>query len=152
MAPIEVSATVAAAPETVWNACFEPMKWEAWDPDLKEVTDVSTPGSCREGTTCTFAMNDGSRIPISLSNVVRNESVDFKGGVAGGLVKATGKVRITPVDDDAPNAPTSRIEYSFELGGLLGSLVGMVKKRECVEGTQGGLDNMVKLSEEAQKR
>lgn len=55
MAPCEVSATVRATPATIWSSCFEPMKWESWDPDLRELKDVS--GPCDSGTTCTFAMN-----------------------------------------------------------------------------------------------
>ena len=35
MAPCEVSATVAATPDTIWQTCFEPMKWEQWDPDCE---------------------------------------------------------------------------------------------------------------------
>ena len=58
-------------------------------------------------------MNDGSNIPITLSNVEKNKSVDFKGGVAAGLVKAEGKVLISPVD-----TTTSKIDYSFELLGM----------------------------------
>lgn len=144
MAPVKVSATVSASPETIWATCFEPMKWESWDPDLKAVTDVS--GGCEEGSTCVFAMKDGSNIPIALSNVEKNKSVDFKGSVLGGLVKAEGKVLITQVDTS-----TTKIDYSFELSGLAGFIVAMVKKKECVEGTEGGLANMVKLSEEAEK-
>jgi len=109
---------------------------------------VSGSGKCEEGTTCIFAMNDGSNIPITLSNVIKNKSVDFKGGMLGGLVGAEGKVMITPIVEDSSK---SKIEYSFELKGLLGSIVAILKKKECVEGTKGGLDNMVKLSEEAQK-
>mmetsp|Transcript_13693 Transcript_13693/g.29417 ORF Transcript_13693/g.29417 Transcript_13693/m.29417 type:complete len:96 (-) Transcript_13693:265-552(-) len=93
-------------------------------------------------------MNDGSNIPITLSNVVKNKSVDFKGGMLGGAVGAEGKVMITPIVEDSSK---SKIEYSFELKGLFGSIVAFLKKKECVEGTKGGLDNMVKLSEEAQK-
>ena len=146
MAPCEVSATVKATPETIWSMCFEPMKWESWDPDLNEVKDVST-DSCEEGTTCIFAMKDGSNIPITLSNVEKNKSVDFKGSVGGGIIRAEGKVLITPID-----TATSKIDYSFALLGFIGSIVSMIKKKEVVGGTQGGLDNMVKLSEEAQKQ
>ena len=145
MAPIEASATVAATPETIWQTCFAPMKWESWDPDLKAVTDVS--GGCEDGTTCIFAMKDGNNIPIKLSNVVKNESVDFSSGMFYGLLGAEGKVKISSLDDD-----TSKIDYSFELKGFLGSIVSVVKKKECVEGTEGGLANMVKLSEDAQKK
>lgn len=144
MAPIRVSATVAATPTTIWEACFAHMKWQIWDPDLAEVKDVS--GGCANGTTCTFAMKDGNNIPIKLSNVKKNESVDFAGGMLGGMLRAEGKVLISTVNDT-----TSKIDYSFELQGLLGSIVSVIKKKECVEGTEGGLANMVKLSEEAQK-
>ena len=40
---------------------------------------------------------------------------------------------------------------SFELNGCLGGIFGMLNKKGVVEGTEGGLANMVKLSEEAQK-
>ena len=145
MAPIEASATVAATPETIWQTCFASMKWESWDPDLDAVTDAS--GGCEEGTTCIFAMKDGNKIPIKLSNVEKNKSVDFSGGMFYGLLGAEGKVQISSIDD-----ATSKIDYSFELKGFIGSIVSVVKKRECVEGTEGGLANMVKLSEEAQKK
>eukprot|EP00571_Detonula_confervacea_P017293 CAMPEP_0172297612 /NCGR_PEP_ID=MMETSP1058-20130122/568_1 /TAXON_ID=83371 /ORGANISM="Detonula confervacea, Strain CCMP 353" /LENGTH=92 /DNA_ID=CAMNT_0013006781 /DNA_START=184 /DNA_END=462 /DNA_ORIENTATION=+ len=92
-------------------------------------------------------MNDGSNIPFTLSNVEKNKSVDFKSSLFGGIIKCEGKVLITPVD-----ASTSKIDYSFELFGIVGSLVAMLKKKEVVGGTQGGLDNMVKRSEEAQKK
>mmetsp|Transcript_20443 Transcript_20443/g.35134 ORF Transcript_20443/g.35134 Transcript_20443/m.35134 type:complete len:148 (+) Transcript_20443:47-490(+) len=144
MAPVQVSATVAATPETIWSTCFEPMKWESWDPDLKEVTDVV--GGCEEGATCIFAMNDGSKVPITLSNVTKNASLDFKGGMLGGILRCEGNVRIAPVDE-----ATSKIDYNFELLGFVGSIVSVIKKKEVVGGTQGGLDNMVKMSEEAQK-
>lgn len=147
MAPIEFSARAAATPETIWRTCFEPMKWEQWDPDLREVKDVSGDGRCEEGTTCIFAMNDGQEIPITMTNVVRNKSVDFRGGFLRGAIRAEGKVRITPVDPS-----TSEIYYSFELSGFVGMLVTMLKRREVVGGTKGGLDNMVKLAEEAQAK
>ena len=147
MAPCKVSANVAATPETIWSTCFDNMKWESWDPDLLEVKDISGNGSCEEGTKCVFAMNDGSNFPITLSNVEKNKSVDFKGGILGGFVKAEGKVRIEPVNDT-----TTKIDYSFELQGIAGTFITMIKRKEVVGGTQGGLDNMVKMSEEAQKQ
>jgi hypothetical protein len=36
------------------------------------------------------------------------------------------------------------------MNGLIGYMVSFIKKNDVVGGTQGGLDNMVKLSEEAQ--
>ena len=146
MKPILRSATVAATPQTIWAVCFESVSgWAAWDPDLAEVKDVS-PGGCDNGTTCTFVMNDGTLFPIVLSSVEKNKSLDFTGGAFGGTIKAEGKIRIAPVDDS-----TSKIDYSFAMSGLLGGMVGLFKMKECVHGTEGGLENMKKLSEEAQK-
>ena len=101
-----VSSNVAATPETIWKACFSHMKWERWDPDLNAVKKVSGNGDCEEGTTCIFAMADGTDIPITLSNVVMNKSVDFNGGKLGGMVRAEGTVRITPID-----SMNSKIDY-----------------------------------------
>lgn len=150
---VEFTANVAATPETIWRTCFEYMNWESWDPDLREVRDVSGDGRCHEGTSCTFCMNDGQDIPITLTNVIPNESVDFGGGFLRGTIRAEGKVRIAAkgaVSED--HAPTSEIKYSFELLGFVGMLVTMLKKKQVVEGTRVGLDNMVKMSEEAQKK
>ncbi len=104
MPAVEVSATVAATPETIWSTCFEDMKWESWDPDLVEVKDVS--GACENGTTCIFAMKDGNNIPITLSNVETNKSLNFAGGVLGGILSAQGKIVITPLD-----ALNSKVDY-----------------------------------------
>ncbi|KAL9182431.1 hypothetical protein ACHAXT_013083 [Thalassiosira profunda] len=139
MKPIVRSATLAATPQTIWAACFESVSgWAAWDPDLAEVKDVS--GGCDNGTTCTFIMNDGkTHHPV-------NKSLDFTGSAFGGTIRAEGKIRIAPIDD-----LTSKIDYSFAMSGLLGGMVGLFKMKECVLGTEGGLENMKKLSEEAQR-
>ena len=144
---------VAATPETIWRTCIEPMKWESWDPDLREVRDVSGTGSCMEGTTCIFAMKDGQDLPIKLTNVIINESVDFNGSFMNGYLRAEGKVRIMPNVNNADSSlsSTSQIKYSFELLGVVGMLAMMFKKNEVVDGTRVGLDNMVRMSEEAQR-
>ncbi|KAL3822758.1 hypothetical protein ACHAXA_009632 [Cyclostephanos tholiformis] len=147
MAPVEFTARAAATPETIWRTCIEPMKWESWDPDLREVKEVSGNGKCEEGTTCIFAMNDGQDVPVTITNVVRDKSVDFGGAFLKGTIRAEGKLRIRPIDTS-----TSEIYYSFELLGLVGMLVTMVKRKDVVGGTKGGLDNIVKLSEEAQMK
>lgn len=142
---------VAATPETIWRTCIEPMKWESWDPDLREVRDVSGNGLCMESTTCTFAMKDGQDLPIKLTNVIINESVDFNGCFMNGLIRAEGKVRIMPNANADSSLSTSQIKYSFELLGVVGMLAMMFKKNEVVDGTRVGLDNMVRISEEAQR-
>lgn len=101
---VNASSTAKATPQTIWVTCFVPMKWEMWDPDVKELRDTS--GGCDNGTTTTFVMNDGSSFPMTLSNVVENKSVDFTGCMFGGMLKAEGRVKIEVVDES-----TSRIDY-----------------------------------------
>ena len=62
MAPCEVSARVHASPQTIWNTCFEPMKWEVSQPRLlRVVTCPSNLDSLRRHTL------HRSGIPISKS-------------------------------------------------------------------------------------
>lgn len=84
--------------------CF---KWESWDPDLKEMQDVK--GACANGSTCTFLMNDGSQIPVSLSNVEKNKSLTFSGGMFGGLLSFKADVLISPLD-----ASSSKVDYRLD--------------------------------------
>ncbi len=144
MAPVERSATVKASPETIWNTCFEDMKWEKWDPDLVEMKD--TADGCKEGATCTFTMKNGMDVPTVLSNVKKNESITFTSTGLKGLLKGTGSIVISPIDDGS----SSKVDYTFELSGAVGSVIDLVHHKASVEGTEHGLENIVKLSEEAQ--
>ena len=141
---VKRSETVKATPETIWSSCFEKMKWETWDPDVKELKDVS--GGCVNDTSFVFVMNDGTNFPMKLSNVTEFQTLTATGSSAGGLIKASLTVLISPVD-----AKSSKIDYSFGLTGLVGAMVGFFKKKGVVHGTEAGLANMVKISEEAQK-
>ena len=71
---------------------------------MKETRD--TEAGCQEGATCTFVMNDGNIIPVTLSNVQKNKSLNFSGGMFGGILKFVGKVLISPIDSSS-----SKIEY-----------------------------------------
>eukprot|EP00339_Tiarina_fusa_P028288 CAMPEP_0117047172 /NCGR_PEP_ID=MMETSP0472-20121206/32608_1 /TAXON_ID=693140 ORGANISM="Tiarina fusus, Strain LIS" /NCGR_SAMPLE_ID=MMETSP0472 /ASSEMBLY_ACC=CAM_ASM_000603 /LENGTH=146 /DNA_ID=CAMNT_0004759787 /DNA_START=26 /DNA_END=463 /DNA_ORIENTATION=- len=145
MAPCVEESVVKASPATIWKACFAHMEWEKWDPDVTHMEDVS--GGCEEGTLCTFMMKEGpiKRIPCKLSGVKENESLTFSGSVMAGLMQFQGTITISANDDD-----TSTINYAFDMFGLLGSFVYWAKPEAVLGGTKGGLDNMVKISEEAE--
>ena len=55
------------------------------------------------------------------------------------------------ISKDSNDESVSKIDYTFRLHGMLGGAVNLFQRDEIVHGTQGGLDNMVRLSEEAQK-
>jgi hypothetical protein len=63
-------------------------------------------GACENGSTCTFLMNDGNKIPVTLSNVEENKGLVFSGGMFGGLLSFEGKVLISSID-----ASNSKIDY-----------------------------------------
>lgn len=82
-------------------------------------------------------------------DVRKNERLTFRGKAFFGAVKFEGNVLISKVDTNEETV--SKIDYTFRLHGLLGGPMNLFQRDEVVHGTQGGLDNMVRLSEEAQK-
>jgi hypothetical protein len=147
MAPCVRESDVKATPATIWKTCFADMKFEKWDPDVVRLEDVS--GECKDGTTLSFIMKEGpiKKVPCKLSDVKENESLRFYGIAMGGAMSFDGLIEITAKDDN-----TSHIKYTFALNGFLGSMVSWLNPTPIVSGTEGGLANMVKLSEEAQEK
>jgi Polyketide cyclase / dehydrase and lipid transport len=122
------------------------MKWQDWDVDVKAVEDVQG-GGCKEGGTFDFVMKDGEiRAKTTLSNVMENKSLSYSGGFYGGLVRFQGNFRLEP---DGPQKKT-QITYTFEMKDMLGAIVGMLKSEMIVQGTEKGLENIVRLSEAAE--
>ncbi len=120
------------------------MKWQEWDHNLHQLRNVS--GNCENGTTAIFEQKDGKEFLFTLHDVTKDQCVMFSGKALGGTLKAEGKIVITPIDNFS-----TRIEYSFELSGAIGFVVALLRKRDVVEGTEGGLRNMVKMVEEVQE-
>jgi hypothetical protein len=90
-------------------------------------------------------MKDGSGpIPMVLSNIVKNKSLTFSGDFM--RAKVEGIVILTPLDTDK-----TQIDYTFDIGGLLGLFAKTFKKKAVVGGTELGLANMVRLAEDEQK-
>ncbi len=147
MAPVSRSAVCQATPETIWKACFEDMKFENWDPNMMGLSEVN--GPCQDGTSFNFDMKSGNlKLPTTLSNTVKNQSLTFSGGLLMNSFKFKGDVVITPQQDDGNK---SKIEYTFEVTGALGALANLFINSQNVRGVEDGLANMIKLSEEAQK-
>jgi len=144
MAPVNVSEDVSATPSTIWKTCFAPMKWESWDADIKELTEVS--GGCVNGTTANFVMKNGDVVPCVLSEVIQNQSVTFSGQMKLGLIKFRGTVLLSGTSDSSK----THVDYTFQISGCLGAIANIAAKKEIVGGTEEGLKNIVKLSQQAQ--
>jgi len=120
------------------------MKWETWDPDVTCLEN--TDEGCIEGAKPIFVMKSGGmKVPMTLKNVKKDETLTFEGSYKGVYFK--GDVELVPGEDEGKTL----IKYSFELSGILGALFGFFNKKAVVVGTEKGLENMVTLSEEAQK-
>ena len=111
---------------------------------MVQLIDVS--GVCEDGTTFTFVMKDsGMKIKQTLSGVKKNESLTFSGTFMA--VKVIGIITLTPEGSDK-----TKIDYSFDMGGCVGSIMKNLNQKSVVGGTEGGLANIVSLSEEAQQK
>eukprot|EP00568_Trieres_chinensis_P008787 CAMPEP_0183307270 /NCGR_PEP_ID=MMETSP0160_2-20130417/17233_1 /TAXON_ID=2839 ORGANISM="Odontella Sinensis, Strain Grunow 1884" /NCGR_SAMPLE_ID=MMETSP0160_2 /ASSEMBLY_ACC=CAM_ASM_000250 /LENGTH=162 /DNA_ID=CAMNT_0025470823 /DNA_START=181 /DNA_END=669 /DNA_ORIENTATION=- len=158
MAPVVRSSDVKASPSTIWSSCFSDMKWEKWDPDVTEMIDVE--GGLTEGGTFQFVMKEGpvKTCPCRLSNVVKDKSLTFSGSAMGGMLTFEGTFELVPKEggeeDTATTttATTTTVNYTFGMEGCLGSLVSMANPKAIVEGTEAGLANVVRISEEGQKK
>jgi hypothetical protein len=144
MAPYNFSDSCKATPETIWETCFSHMKWENWDTDVEKVLDPS--GGCVNGTTFIFHMKSGQKINCTLTDVVKNETLTFTGPFLGGMGRFDGTVNLIPEGNDA----TTKIDYTFGWGGFMAPVLNLVAGKPAMEGTKTGLENMVRLSEEAQ--
>ncbi len=113
---VERATIVKATPETIWNACFEHMKFDVWDPDIIEIRDLS--GGCANGTTFTCVMKNGQKVPTMLSYVIKNQSLTLE-GTSSGLV-FDGTIVLSPT----PSASETKIGYTFtcSIGGCLGRI------------------------------
>lgn len=143
MSPVVRESDVLATPGTIWNTCFSDMKWEKWDPDVTELVCIE--GGCIEGGTFNFVMKEGPLkiVPCSMSNVKAEKSLTFSGAAMSGFMKFSGTIDLTPKDDS-----TTTVKYSFLMSGLLGYMIAWFNPA-VVKGTEMGLANIVRLSEEA---
>ena len=139
--PWRCSGDASATPVHIWTTCFDNgWKWELWEPDLVGVRDPS--GGMASGTTLTFVNKRGTKyVPCKISDVVPNESFTFAGGSA--VAGFVGKVKLTPKD-----STTTTIEYSFQMTGCLGAVMGGCCSSCLLKpATEEGLHNLVALSE-----
>mmetsp|Transcript_29645 Transcript_29645/g.85279 ORF Transcript_29645/g.85279 Transcript_29645/m.85279 type:complete len:145 (+) Transcript_29645:126-560(+) len=144
MAPYTRECQVNASPSTIWAACFEPMKWELWDPDVSHLEDIS--GDLVAGTSLVFVMKDGPipKIPVVLKEVEKNRRIQYEGSVWKGTMKFFSTIEITEV-----NKTTCNVRYSFDMHGIVGSTINWLNPKPVSDGVDKGIENIKRLSEEA---
>jgi len=81
-----------------------------------------------------------------LSDVETHKRFTFGCSFACGLGSATANFVLTP---EGASGEHTRIEYSFGMGGLMGSLLYRIYAKEMIGGTEKGLENICSLSEKA---
>ena len=159
MAPcVREADRVKALPSTIWKTCIADMDWERWDEDVVRLEQQGDGGSdsnqllqLREGLSFIFIMKEGPvfEIPVTVLNVKQNELVEYRGSVMYGLIKVWGKIEISPSFSNETATALSRIKYSFQLSGILGSISMWKNPTPVIHGTETGLANIVRMSEEA---
>ena len=151
MGLVERESLCAASASTIWDTCFRNMKWDSWDPDVERMEDIDESSVLKEGATATFVMeksSGGSKFPIMAVDVEENKAFTFKGGMLGGMVKVLGII----VLEEKEGENETLVKYTFSMTGLVGTAVAALTSKAIVGGTEGGLANIVKLSEEAQQK
>ena len=87
-------------------------------------------------------MKNGMKLDVTLSDVVENESLTFSGAMLFGMMRFMGAIKLA-----AKDAETTTIHYTFEMAGCMGVCVSGMAPGPVVDGTEKGLENMVRLSE-----
>jgi hypothetical protein len=89
----------------------------------------------------------GMKIPQTLSGVKKNESLTFSGTFYGSNI--IGTITLTPVEGS--DKTKTKVDYSFDMNGFVGSIIRTLRSEYVIGGTENGLANMIRLSEEAQQ-
>ena len=140
------SGTANANIDTVWKTCFVPMKWESWDPDVKEMKNVS--GGLGIDSTFTFVMNDGAEFQTRLVDVLDEKShkaLIFSTSLVCGLLELRGEIELTE------RSEVTEIQYNFSIGGCMACVASSNTRieQEIVNGVKVGLANIIDMSEKA---
>lgn len=92
----------------------------------------------------------GTKIPQTLSGVKKNESLTFSGTFYGSNI--LGIITLTPVEGSDKTKTKTKVAYSFDMDGCVGSIIKTFRSEYVTGGTEMGLANIVRLSEEAQQK
>ena len=150
-----------ASASTIWKSCFQSMKWEIWDPDAKCLENIQLkvleedeaakhdgPSGMYNHHNFMFHMKNGQKLPTTLTGVESYKSFVFSGKAFLGMMGFAGQIDLTP---DPNNDLETHVKYTFELNGLIGGLFGKLQAKLVEEGTEHGLANIIRLSEEAEQ-
>jgi len=176
MAPYVQEYDIKASPTTIWQRCFHDMTWERWDPDIIHLQFDDDDGLrnnnnsndrsslLTKGTSFQFVMKDNPSvpfIPVILTEVEENRLIEYEGKVLYGMMKFKARIEIQPITtvsntDDSHNKNNnnddrneiSRLKYSFNMFGILGSIINFLKPEPVINGVEEGLAKMKRLSEE----
>ncbi len=114
--------TIAAPPETVWKALFDPEVLKACVPGCQSLT-----GSAEEGYQATVTQKVGPvkatfKGEVTMADVVEGESCTLVGegkGGAAGFAKGEARVRLNPTDD---GQTLLHYDVDAKVGGKLAQL------------------------------
>ncbi|CAK9008754.1 unnamed protein product [Durusdinium trenchii] len=138
--PVERTAEIAASPETIWTYLGQLERWPEWDADIKSISDVQ--GGLVEGGSFMLHM-EGVSVPITIKDLKEQQGFRWVGLAMCGCLTCEGVFQLQVLGNQRTN-----LEYSFGLGSCLGCVLSTVKRKEIVTGTEVGLANIKKFTEE----
>jgi hypothetical protein len=91
----EASATISAAPETIWEILADARAYADWDSGVERLEGTIGPG---EKLTVYSQVNPGRGFPIRITEYAPPRRMTWKGGVPLGLFKGLRTFTLTPED------------------------------------------------------
>lgn len=136
--PSVTRTTIVEAPASiVWGVFSDVDKWSIWDTGLE-----TSSGEFVKGGRVNMTMG-GITISGRFEEVIENKTFTMKGSLLVGLLTFRMKQTLTPQQGE------TKLEYEYGIYGLLGNLLWKAQSTSMVQGTEKGLANIKRLSEEA---
>jgi hypothetical protein len=93
MKAYEASATIAAAPGTVWAILEDAPGWPAWDSGVERVEGRVAPGARLKVVS---SVNPGRAYPVRVTAVEPGRGMTWSGGMPLGLFRGVRRYSVTP--------------------------------------------------------
>jgi hypothetical protein len=107
----ESSATIDAAPDTIWTVLTDAPAYAAWDSGVEKVEGTIAPG---ETIKVHSQANPGRAFPVKVTDYQPGRSMTWSGGMPLGLFKGVRTFTLEP-REDGPTAFHMREEYTGPL-------------------------------------
>lgn len=118
MREYKASATIQAAPETIWAILVDGARWPEWDPSCDKIEGRIALGQKVKAFT---KLSPGRAFPVKVATFEPNRSMTWTGGMPFGLFKGVRTFTLTP--KGAATEFTLHEVFSGPMLGLIGKSI-----------------------------